>query len=143
MRWTPERSIEGDGWSVETARVEHAQPFLDSLAYRVRAGGRDVVISGDLLPNQAFVEFAAGADLLLMMCWDRQATMAAQGLDTAMSGTVSAAETAARAGVGRLALVHLNPDLDEAGARILVQEDVRTAFAGDLVVAEEDTVIEV
>ena len=49
-----------------------------------------------------------GADTLVMMCWDEQPRIVRSGLDRSLTGTMSAGEVAAAAGVRRLVLTHIN-----------------------------------
>jgi ribonuclease BN (tRNA processing enzyme) len=134
--------VSGQGWEVRAARVEHVQPFLASLAYRIVTRRGDVVISGDCLPTDAFAEFASGAHTLLMMCWDRQSTMASTGLDIAMTGTTEAGRIAAQAGIKRLILVHLGPALDGEVGQAEATADVRSNFAGETIFATEETFVD-
>ena len=138
----PDATIDGDGWTVRTARTEHAQPFLDSLAYRLESGGLSIVVTGDCAPTDALAAFASRADLLLIMCWDRQATMDADGFDAGMTASVGAGRVAGRAGVARLALVHLNPALDTPDGAAALEADVRGEFDGTLILTDESTVID-
>ena len=135
--------IDGDGWTVRTARTEHVQPFMESVAYRVEAGGRSIVLTGDCAPTDLLADFATGADLLLIMCWDRQASMDADGFDAGMTASIGAGRVARRAGVARLGLVHLNAGLDTPEGRALLEADVRDAdFDGEVIVTDEATVID-
>jgi ribonuclease Z len=134
--------VDGDGWTVRTARTEHVQPFMESVAYRVEAGGRSVVITGDCAPTDALADFATGADLLLIMCWDRQVNMDADGFDAGMTASVGAGRVAGRAGVRQLGLVHINPALDTPDGRALLIEDARSAFDGEVLATDETTVID-
>src|SRR5204862_1692304 len=100
----PGGQVDGGSWSVRMDRVEHAQPFLDSLAYRIETSAGSIVLSGDTRPCQSLIDLAKGADTLVMMCWDEQPRIVASGLDRYLTGTGSAGELAAAAGVRRLVL---------------------------------------
>ena len=116
---------------------------VTSFAYRVQADGRSVVITGDCAPTDSLADFASSADLLLIMCWDRQMAMDADGFDAGMTASVGAGRVARRAGVRRLGLVHLNAALDSEEGRSLLEADVREAdFDGEVLVTDESTVIE-
>jgi ribonuclease BN (tRNA processing enzyme) len=134
--------VEGAGWRVATARVEHAQPYVESLAYRLEADGRSIVVTGDCAPTGDLADFATGADLLLIMCWDLQASMDAAGFAGGMTATSTAGRVAARAGVRKLGLVHLNPDLDTDAGRHAIGADVASEYGGEVIITTEDTVIE-
>lgn len=55
----------GAGWTLESLRVPHPTP---SLAFRLSAGGRSLVYSGDTGPSPALAGFAMGCDLLVLEC---------------------------------------------------------------------------
>ena len=59
-------------WHVSAARGEHAQPWLDSLAYRVDTPEGSVVFTGDTQPCNSVIDLARDADVMLCMCWDDQ-----------------------------------------------------------------------
>ena len=134
----PGGEVAGDRWSIRTARVEHAQPYLDSLAYRVETPAGSIVLSGDTRPCQSLVDLASGADTLVMMCWDEQASIVRLGLDRWLTGTVSAGEVAAAAGVRRLVLTHISASLARE-RRDAALEQAASAFRGEVLVADELT----
>lgn len=101
---------EGDGWRVEALEVPHP-PLPVALAYRVEAGERRMVFSGDLVYFPALADFARGADLLI------HEAMTPKTYSTSHQGHTSprdAGRIAAAAGVKRLILTHLTPDEDLA-----------------------------
>ena len=55
--------FEMDGVKISTMHVPHT---IHTLAYKFEAGGQRVVVSGDLMYTDAFVEFAMDADILVM-----------------------------------------------------------------------------
>ena len=134
----PQSELTGDAWTIRTARVEHAQPYLDSLAYRIDTSAGSIVLSGDTRPCQSLIDLASGADTLVMMCWDEQASIERLGLDRYLTGTVSAGEVAAAAGVRRLVLSHISPSLAR-DRRSAALAQAGQAFGGEVVVADELT----
>ena len=132
------RLIEGDGWRVTTAKAEHVQPYLDSIAYRVdTADGKSVVFTGDSEPCDSLVELARDADLMLCMCVDRQTELRAEGLDIGQLGTTAAGLLAESAGVERLALVQVNPNLSQHGAMESGIAEVSEIFSGEIIFTHE------
>lgn len=84
-----------------------------SVAYRVDDA---FVLATDTKPDPATAAFAAGAGLLLHEAWYSRADFVDRDLPagyTSHSDVESVAQLAAEAGVGRLALIHLNPLRDE------------------------------
>jgi ribonuclease Z len=129
--------LEEDGFSVRAADTVHAQPWLESVAYRIDSDEGSVVFSGDTGPVDSVVELACGADMLICMCWDTDAAMEADGLSRGMTGTPSAAMIAARAGVGTLVLTHISPHLDSPSVREQGLRDAAAVFDGLIVFGEE------
>ncbi len=128
----------GKDWQVTAAIAEHAQPWLDCLAYRLDSPDGSVVFTGDTRPCESVVNLARNADVMLCMCWGDSDIMDAigEGRDT-MCGTRGAAEMAQEAGVKRLVLVHTGPSLCEHGAMEKAIGDVKKVYDGELVFGEE------
>lgn len=129
--------LEEDGFFVRAADTVHAQPWLESVAYRVDSDEGSMVFSGDTGPVDGVVELARGADMLICMCWDTDAAMKAEGLSGGMTGTPSAAMLAARAGVRTLVLTHISPYLDDPAVREDALREAAAAFDGLVVFGEE------
>ena len=121
--------VEGDGWRVTTARAEHVQPWLDSLAYRLDTAAGSIVITGDTAPCRDVLELAGGADTLVMQCLDLQERLS-PATRASMAGTLDVGRLAAEAGVGRLVLVHQRATLDAPDAAERALAEVRSAFGG-------------
>lgn len=96
---------------------------VESWAVRVTEGDRSFVYSGDTGPCEALVDLAKGTDLLLAEAAFREGENNPENLH--MTGK-EAAETALRAGVGRLVLTHIPPWYDREGAL----EEARPVFDG-------------
>ena len=133
--------IEGDGWRVTTARAEHVQPWLDSIAYRLDTAAGSVVITGDTAPCTAVTELARGADTLVVECLDLEGRMAAVTAGS-MAGTLGAGRMAAEAGVGRIVLVHQRPSADVLGGAAAMIEDVATVYGGAIHFSNEADVLD-
>jgi ribonuclease Z len=133
---SPADVVDRGAWRVRMDVVEHAQPYLDSLAYRFEWGGGSIVFSGDTRPCPSLVELAAGADTLVMFCWDEQERIARLGLDAWHTGTESAGRLAAEAGVKRLVLTHINDRLGTEHPEVAIDQARRT-FEGEVMVAAE------
>ena len=128
----------GKDWQVTAAIAEHAQPWLDCLAYRLDSDDGSVVFTGDTRPCESVVNLARNADVMLCMCWGDSDIMDAsgEGRDT-MCGTRGAAEMAQEAGVKRLVLVHTGSSLCEHGAMEKGIGDIKKVYDGELVFGEE------
>lgn len=133
----PGKVCSGNGWEVTAAPAVHAQPWLDSLAYRLDTGEGSVVVTGDTVPCQSVTDLAHGADVMLCMCWDHQQRMEETSLSNGMCGTLGAAQMAQKAGVKRLVLVHISKDLARPGEMEKALGDVAKSYGGQVVWGEE------
>ncbi len=139
----PGKVHSGRDWEVTAATAEHAQPWLDCLAYRLDSAEGSVVFTGDTRPCDSVVNLAKGADVMLCMCWGDSDVMDATGEgEDSMCGTRGAAEMAQEAGVKKLVLVHTGPSLCEHGAMEKGIGDIKKVFDGELVFGEEHMVLD-
>jgi ribonuclease Z len=128
---------EGKTWRVTAAPAEHVQPWLDSLAYRLDSDEGSVVFTGDTQPCQSVVDLARGADLMLCMCWDDQERMEQLGESIGQCGTGGAAQMAQQAGVKKLVLSHLGPNIASHGPLEKGLGEVGRLYDGEVIFAEE------
>jgi ribonuclease BN (tRNA processing enzyme) len=115
--------------------VEHfVQTFAVAVTSSVTSGR--LVFGADTAPSERLVEFASGADLLLV-----EATLPRPEREGERGHLTpaEAGEHAARAAVGRLVLTHISDELDEDWAR----GEAAATFGGDVRVAREGDVYEV
>ncbi len=126
----------GPDWEITTARAEHAQPYLESLAYRVDSDEGSVVFTGDT-PCEPIVELAKDADMMICMCWDDQDLMAETEEGGGMCGTTGAAGMAQQAGVKKLVLNHIGPHLGQSGPMMKAYHDISGIYDGEVVFADE------
>jgi len=140
----PGKVHSGKEWEVTAAVAEHAQPWLDCLAYRVDSAEGSVIFTGDTVPCESVVNLARGADVMLCMCWGDSDVMDAIGEGQgSMCGTRGAAEMAQEAGVKRLVLVHTGPGLCQPGAMEKGIGDIKRVYDGELIFGEELMQLEV
>jgi ribonuclease BN (tRNA processing enzyme) len=118
---------------VLTASLPHPRP---NLGFRITAGGRSLVYTGDCGPSDALIRLADSASILLA-----EATYAETAPSEIVGSLSSAADVgreAAAGGVQRLVLTHLMPDTNEANA---VAAATRY-FAGPIAVARPGLIVE-
>ena len=132
-----------DDWEVTAAIAEHAQPWLDSLAYRFDTPEGSMVFTGDTRPCKSVVDLASDADIMFCMCWDDQEVMNENKEDGGQCGTTGAAEMAQEAGVKKLVLVHTGPNLSLHGNKEKGIGDVSKVFDGQVIFSDELMVIDV
>ncbi len=139
----PGRVLSAADWEVTAAPAVHAQPYLDSLAYRLDSPEGSMVFTGDTEPCQSVVDLARDADVMLCMCWDEEEAMTRNGETSGVCGTMGAARMAQEAGVKRLVLVHVGPNLAGHGTMEKGIGDVKKAYDGELVFSDEMMALEV
>lgn len=134
-------TIENDFWRITTAVPLHAQPYLESLAYRIETAEGSIVFTGDTEPCDAVRELAAGADVLFCMAWEIAERVRETGETIGTCDVTDAARMASDSGVSKLVLVHSGPGVsapENIGAAV---EEARRSFGGEIVFAEELTQI--
>ncbi len=139
----PGKVYSGKDWEVTAAPAEHVQPFLDSLAYRFDTSDGSIVFTGDTQPCESVIELAKNADVMLCMCWDDQDVMSQSGEATGQCGTTGAAEMAQEAGVKKLVLVHIGPNLAGHGPMEKGLGDIRAVYDGEVIFSDELLVVDV
>ena len=128
--------VSGNGWKVTAAEVEHAQPYLESLAYRVDSDEGSVVFSGDTRPCDSLTDLARDVDLLVMECVRSEDDMS-EGSRLAETGSRGCAETAVAAGAKKMVLIHQHVSLDDPVIKTKIIAEVKSIYDGPLIWGEE------
>jgi len=126
-----------EGYQVSATFVDHAD--LPSLAFRVDAGDKRVVITGDGRPKEGFVEFCRDADLLACECSGTAEFLSQHPWGAWHITPPEIADLAAAAGVRRVVIKHLviediTGDLDAAQR---MGEQIRQGYDGEVMVGED------
>jgi ribonuclease BN (tRNA processing enzyme) len=119
-------------------RFAHTTHYITSFAIRYQSNGSSITYSADTAPDKRVVELARGTDLFLCeatLLHDEPEAGDVRGHST----SAEAAQMAADAGVRRLVLTHYSQD---ATARDL-EESAKTIYTGEIVVADDHSVIRV
>jgi ribonuclease BN (tRNA processing enzyme) len=114
--------------------LPHPRP---NLGFRISAGGRSLVYTGDCGPSDDLIRLADGADVLLAEA--SYAEVVPPEIVGSLSSAADVGREAAAATVQRLVLTHLMPRTDEADAIAAAAR----LFAGPISVARPGLVIEV
>ncbi len=134
---SPGKVIETDQWRVTTAPVRHAEPWLESIAYRVDSDEGSIMFTGDTGPCESVNRLARGVNVLVVNCWDHQETMEKNGEAPGQTGTLDAANMAQASGAGKLILTHTGPHLAKPGSREKGIGDIARIYQGEVIFGEE------
>lgn len=126
QEFEPGRSLTVGPFTVRTRLLPH---WVSNAGMRLEADDIVIAYTGDCGPDPAVVDLASGADLLIAEATypEHVPTEDARYLTSARQ----AAEQAARADVGQLALTHLWPGTDPNAA----MDAARTAYSGPIEIA--------
>jgi ribonuclease BN (tRNA processing enzyme) len=114
------------GFSLITRPMKHTE---SSVGYRLETGaGRSITISGDTDYCRDIVELARGTDLLVLECSSPNRHKLEGHLTPEVAGRI-----ATEAGCRRLLLTHFYPVCDQYD----IAAECRTAYAGELILAED------
>ncbi len=120
-----------DEWTIETAPSGHTPT---SIAYRIEAEGKVVAYSGDAKESPALIDIARDADTFVCEC------AFPRGYPTNDHMTADAVGRVARAArVQRVILTHLYPP----ALQVDIVAQVRAEYAGEIIIAEDGTRVEV
>ena len=125
----------GKDWEITSARVEHVQPYLDSLAYRVDYSEGSIVFSGDTKPCKALVDLSVNADVLVMECIRLESEMKGNATSLSETSALQAGKMAEEANVKLLVLTHQAHYLDSVKDDVL--KEVKMNYKGKLIWADE------
>ena len=129
--------IEGEGWSLGTVSVPHAQPALECLGFRLDAPGGSFAYSGDAGPSAAFARLADAADVLVHMTYQISGTAPGPEWTRGAAGHLEAARVAADAKVRTLVVSHVSNQMDVPGVRERLVAEMAEVFAGNIVWGED------
>ncbi len=134
---TPGFALSGDGWSLSSCEVPHAQPALTCMGFAVEAAGRKFVYSGDAGICDGLRDLIRDADLLLNWCYRLDGETAHPMMEPLTPTPSQIAEMARDAGVRRLLLTHFRVHMDAPEAHAAALERMRSIFGNDCAIVED------
>ena len=134
---TPHFTFKANNWEITSTVADHVQPWLDSLAYRINTYQGSYVFTGDTEPCKTVVDLAKNANIMFCMCWDDQDVMDSNGEIAGCTGTKGAAKMAAEAGVQKLVLSHIGPNLSDLDAKNKAMTDIKSIYSGEVIFSSE------
>lgn len=129
--------IEGEGWTLRTVSVPHAQPALECLGFRLDAPGGSLAYSGDSGPSRAFARLARSCDVMIHMTYQISGTAPGPEWTRGAAGHLEAAGVAAEAGAGALVVSHVSSQMDRPGARERLIAEMAGVFDGTIIWGED------
>jgi ribonuclease BN (tRNA processing enzyme) len=135
--------IDGPEWTVTAGAAAHVQPYLDCLAFRLDSAEGAVCYSGDSGPCDALIELARGCDVLIHMNHHFSGTEPSPAYRAACGSHRDNAAAAQAAGVGTLVLTHILPQIDRAGVRERIVQEIAQVYDGRVIWGEDLMEIEV
>ena len=108
----PGFTFEGDGWTLSSCEVPHAQPVLTCMGFAVECAGRKFAYSGDAGICDALSALCRDADLLLHWCYRLDGEDAHPIMRPLTPTPAEIAAMATSAGVKRLLLTHFRVHMD-------------------------------
>lgn len=135
--WVPGASFISNNWSLTSCEVIHAQPQLDSMAFRLKADGKSFVYSADAAESQSFELFAQGCDLLLHWCYREENDISMPAVAKLSPDAVQIARLATRCEAKQLVLTHLRNKMDSPEAHAKIIDAVKQHYALEFCIAED------
>lgn len=129
--------IAADDWSVKARQVQHVEPGLISLAYRLECSEGAVVFAGDCALCDPLVELAEGGDTLVAPCSMLGPSEEDPVLVECVAGSVDSATAAAQAGVDRLVFTHSAPGGEQEQWRQRAMDEAAEIFDGEIFFPQE------
>ncbi len=127
----------GDGWTLEAFEVPHMQPALMCMGFKITAGGKTFVYSGDAGICDALTEAQQGADLLLHWCYRLDGEQVHPAVDELSPTPGDIARVAANSGVKRLLITHFRAHMDTDDAHSGALAAMARHFRGDARIVED------
>lgn len=134
---TPGVVHRADQYTVSAVFTRHAQPYMESIAYRVDVPGAAIVFSGDTMPSPTVRDLARGAQVLVHECTRPDEDLRTLGLQDHHSGPEGVGRLAAAAGVRTLILTHFSVDHDSADSIDAMVREARKFFDGEIIAGSD------
>lgn len=130
---SPGDEIKTRNWTLRTAEVPHAQPYLLCLGFRVDTDTHSFSYSGDSSYTEDFIRLAKGSDVMIHMCHRISGSELSDGARRSSAGHLDVAEIAAKAGVKKCVLTHLSEQMNVPGLPERLVAEIREVYHGDVV----------
>lgn len=129
--------IQGNGWKLTVGHAQHAQPYLECLAFRLDTSEGSLCYAGDSGLSDTIVELAKGCDMLIAMNHYFSGTEPSPAFRAATGNHRDNATMAKQAGVKVMVLVHLTDQIDQPTIREQIVHEIRQTYDGKVIWAED------
>ena len=133
----PGECIEGDGWTIRSCEVPHAQPALTCMGFAVSDGTKKFTYSGDAGICDALEKLCHGSDLLLHWCYRLDGQKADPAMEAMTPAPSQIAEMAFRCQVKNLLLTHFRIQMDTDAKHTNALNLMAHSFKGRIGIAED------
>ena len=137
----PGFSFCGNGWTLSSTPVPHAQPFLVSMAFRIETNGKSFVYSGDTSLCSEMNAISKNADLLIHWCYGLSHETKHEFITKMSPCSREIAEMAKKANVKSVLLTHIRKHMDIENHLDKMLSEGREVFEGSFNIAEDLMVI--
>ena len=127
----------GKGWTLSSCSVPHAQPYLTCMAFKIEAGGKAFVFSGDAALCPDLESLSQDADLLIHWCYRRSSEVTYAFIVKTSPSADEIAAMAERAGVKQLLLTHIRKHMDTDAIHDELNSELSAHFSGSSAIAED------
>ena len=135
--------FEGNGWTLRSCEVPHAQPAFDCMAFAIETEHRKFVYSGDAAICDSLKVLTADADLLLHWCYRLTIDDIHPAIAAFSPTPAEVAAMAQSAGVKRLLLSHFRIHMDSPEGLASAASDLKENFSGPAEIVEDLNVYEI
>lgn len=133
----PGFSIAGEGWTLTSCEVPHAQPHLTCMALALEADGKKFVYSGDAGDVPALRALSQDADLLVHWCYRLDGEPAHPKMQALTPTPGEIAAMACDCNARALILSHFRKHMDAEGCHAAAMAHAKAAFSGEVTIAED------
>ncbi|MDF1726263.1 MAG: MBL fold metallo-hydrolase [Sulfitobacter sp.] len=139
----PGFTFAGEGWTLSSCEVPHAQPALQCLGFAIENAGRKFVYSGDAGLCDALTDLTENADLLLHWCYRLDREPSHPLMEPVTPTPAQIARMAKAAGVKRLLLTHFRVHMDTEEAHADAMNNMLSEFGEACGIVEDREVYRV
>ena len=130
--------IEGQGWKLTVGHAQHAQPYLECLAFRLDTNEGSLCYAGDSgAVADSIVRLAKDCDLLILMNHYFSGTEPTEAFRSATGNHRDNAEIAKRAGAKTIVLTHLTDQIDQPTVREQIVHEIQQIYSGKVIWGED------